>query len=129
VIKQASTVGFPEKCDNIRKEGSSVSGKEVKVFRSVAEIGRDALDSISNDGFFTYEWFRTLETQQSFQVSPLYVAVYDEGKLVAVAPCFADLFDDYFLFAFAKITCCFVIRHFVVAARFCSRRVSRRSLF
>jgi predicted N-acyltransferase len=73
------------------------SGKEVKVFRSVDEIGKDAIDSISNDGFFTYGWFKTLETQKSFDVRPFYIAVYDEGKLVALAPCFADLEDHFFI--------------------------------
>ena len=79
------------------KSSSFVSGKEVRVFRSVDEIGRDSIDSISNDGFFTYGWFKTLETQKSFDFRPLYIAVYDEGKLVAVAPCFADLEDHFFI--------------------------------
>jgi predicted N-acyltransferase len=79
------------------KSSSFVSGKEVRVFRSVDEIGRDSIDSISNDGFFTYGWFKTLETQESFNFWPLYIAVYDEGKLVAVAPCFADLEDHFFI--------------------------------
>jgi predicted N-acyltransferase len=79
------------------KFSSLVSGKEVRVFRSVDEIGRDAIDSISNDGFFTYGWFKTLEAQKSFNFHPFYIAVYDEGKLVAVAPCFADLEDHYFI--------------------------------
>jgi predicted N-acyltransferase len=73
------------------------SGKEVKVFRSVDEIGKDAIDSISNDGFFTYGWFKTLETQKSFDVRPFYIAVYDGGKLVAIAPCFADIEDHFFI--------------------------------
>jgi len=79
------------------KFSSLVSGKEVRVFRSVDEIGRDAIDSISNDGFFTYGWFKTLEAQKSFDFCPFYIAVYDEGKLVAVAPCFADLEDHFFI--------------------------------
>jgi predicted N-acyltransferase len=79
------------------KSDSFVSGKEVRVFCSVDEIGRDSIDSISNDGFFTYGWFKTLETQKSFNFRPLYIAVYDEGKLVAVAPCFADLEGHFFI--------------------------------
>lgn len=38
-------------------------GKEVKVFQSVDAIGRDSINSIATDGFFTYERFKTLETQ------------------------------------------------------------------
>jgi predicted N-acyltransferase len=79
------------------KDDLPVSGKEVKVFRSVDEIGRDAIDSISDDFFFTYEWFRTLETQRSFDVSPMYICVYEKGKLIAVAPCFIDLQDHFFI--------------------------------
>jgi predicted N-acyltransferase len=72
-------------------------GKVVKVFRSVDEMGRDAINSIAdNDAFFTYEWFKTLETQRSFPVSPYYLGVYDECNLVAFTPCFIDLTDNYF---------------------------------
>jgi predicted N-acyltransferase len=74
-----------------------ITGKEVKVFRSVDEIGRDSIDSIADDGFFTYEWFKTLETQESFDVSPLYLAIYDESKLIAFAPCFIDVLGRYFV--------------------------------
>lgn len=81
----------------LAKPSSTVSGKEVKVFRSVDEIGKDSIDSLSDDGFFTYGWFKTLETQQSFDFSPIYIAIYEEGKLVAVAPCFADLQDHFFV--------------------------------
>jgi hypothetical protein len=70
--------------------------KEVKVFRSVDVIGRDSINSIANNSFFTYEWFKTLETQNSFRTSPIYLTVYDEGKLVAFAPCFLDPLDTYF---------------------------------
>jgi hypothetical protein len=74
-------------------------GKGVNVFQSVDEIGRDAVNSIADDAFFTYGWFKTLETQQSFRISPIYFAVYDEGQLVAVAPCFIDLLDHFFRYA------------------------------
>ncbi|MGD0643947.1 MAG: GNAT family N-acetyltransferase [Candidatus Bathyarchaeia archaeon] len=72
------------------------STKEVKVFQSVDDIGREAINSIADDAFFTYEWFKTLETQQSFRVSPFYLAVYDEDSLVAFTSCFIDLTDAYF---------------------------------
>ncbi len=64
---------------------------ECKVFRSVDAIGRDSINSLSEDGFFTYEWFKTLETQQSFHISPFYLAVFEEDKVIAVAPCFVEL--------------------------------------
>ncbi len=64
---------------------------ECKVFRSVDAIGRDSINSLAEDGFFTYEWFKTLETQQSFRISPFYLAVFDEDKVIAVAPCFVEL--------------------------------------
>jgi predicted N-acyltransferase len=69
---------------------SMLSGKEVKVFRSIDEIGKSTMDSISDDPFFTYGWFKTLETQQTYKYSPIYVAVYDESKLVCVAPFFIE---------------------------------------
>jgi len=71
--------------------------KKVKVFRSVSEIGRESIDSISNDGFFTFEWFRTLETQQSFNIAPIYIGVFEDGNLEALAPCFIDLQDHFFI--------------------------------
>jgi predicted N-acyltransferase len=64
---------------------------ECKVFRSVDAIGRDSINSLAEDGFFTYEWFKTLETQQSFRISPFYLAVFDEDKVIAIAPCFVEL--------------------------------------
>lgn len=72
---------------------SVFSGKEVKVFRSINEIGKDAIDSISDDPFFTFGWFRTLETQQTYDVSPIYLAVYDESKVVGVVPLFVELIE------------------------------------
>jgi predicted N-acyltransferase len=81
----------------LAKPSSLALGKEIRVFRSVDEIGRDSMDSLSDDGFFTYGWFKTLETQQSFDCCPFYLAVYDKDKLVAVAPCFADLQDHFFV--------------------------------
>jgi len=52
---------------------------------------------MSNDGFFTFEWFRTLEAQQSFGVAPIYIGVYENGSLEALAPCFIDLQDHFFI--------------------------------
>ena len=68
-----------------------VMALECKVFRSIDAIGRDSINSLAEDGFFTYEWFKTLETQQSFGISPFYLAVYNEDIVIAVAPCFVEL--------------------------------------
>ena len=69
------------------------SGIKVKVFRSVDEIGKDMIDSIADDPFFTYGWFRTLETQQTYKVSPIYLAVYNESKIVGIVPLFIQLME------------------------------------
>lgn len=66
------------------------SGKEVKVLQSIDEIGKSVMDSISDDPFFTYEWFKTIETQQAYKGSPIYLVVYDESKVVCVAPLFIE---------------------------------------
>ena len=71
--------------------------KEVKVFRSVYEIGKGAIDYLADDPFFTFGWLRTLETQRSFGIEPIYVAVYQDGVLEALAPCFLDLLDHFFI--------------------------------
>jgi predicted N-acyltransferase len=74
-------------------KSSVFSGKEVKVFRSIDDIGKITMDSIADDPFFTYGWFKTLETQQTNKVSPIYLAVYDESNLVCVAPLFIELIE------------------------------------
>jgi predicted N-acyltransferase len=69
---------------------------ELHVHNSIDELSADQIDSISDDPFFTYGWFKTLERQKDFKVSPFYIAVSTQGKLVAFTPCFIDLFDQYF---------------------------------
>jgi predicted N-acyltransferase len=70
--------------------------EEVKVFRSIDEIGKTAVDSLAVDGFFTYGWFKAIETQSSVKMTPIYIAVYNGGKVVAIAPCFVDSIGDFF---------------------------------
>ena len=72
---------------------------KLRVFNAIDEIGKDQIDSISNDFFFTYGWFKTLEEQKDFKIAPFYIAAYEQDKLVAFAPCFVDLLDHYFLHA------------------------------
>ena len=73
-------------------------GLDVKVLRSVDDIGKAALNSVADDGFFTFEWFKTLEQQSPSIVDPYYVAVYRENEIVAFAPCFIDESDSYFYY-------------------------------
>jgi predicted N-acyltransferase len=71
--------------------------KEVRVFRSVCEIGKETIDSLSEDPFFTFGWLRTVETQRSFSMAPIYVGVQEDNKLEALVPCFFDLPDHFFI--------------------------------
>jgi len=67
-----------------------VMGKEVKVFKAIDEIGKESVDSIADDGFFTYGYFKTVETSKAFNIELLYLSVSDEGKIVAIAPCYIE---------------------------------------
>ncbi len=70
---------------------------DTKVFKSVTSIGRTAVDSIVDDGFFTYGWLRTLEiSKPPIKLDPFYLSAYNNGNLVAFAPCFRDIADQYF---------------------------------
>jgi predicted N-acyltransferase len=69
---------------------------QVKIFKSVDDIGKDSFDFLSNDGFYTYGWFKTVETTSAFKLDPFYVTVFEGGKLAGFAPCFLDLEDTYF---------------------------------
>lgn len=73
------------------------SDVETRVFKTVDEIGKEALDSLVDDPFFTYGWFKTLETSKPpINLDPFYVTAYDKGELVGFAPCFRDVADQYF---------------------------------
>jgi predicted N-acyltransferase len=69
---------------------------DARVFKTVDSIGREAIDSLVDDGFFTYGWFKTLEKSKLFNLNPYHVAAFDKGNLVAFAPCFHDVADQYF---------------------------------
>lgn len=68
-----------------------VARQEVKLSKTIDAIGKEAIDSIADDGFFTYGYFKTLEKAKPFDMVPLYLAVYDEDKMIAAAPCYIDL--------------------------------------
>ena len=73
------------------------SGIDTKVFKSVDDIGRDAIDSLVDDGFFTYEWLKTMEVSKPpIDLDPFYVTAYDKGNLAAFTPCFRDIARQYF---------------------------------
>jgi predicted N-acyltransferase len=69
---------------------------DTKVFKTADGIGREAIDSLVDDGFFTYGWFKTVETSKPINMDPVYVTAYDKGILVAFTPCFYDVADQYF---------------------------------
>jgi predicted N-acyltransferase len=60
---------------------------QIRVYNTVDDIGKESIDSIADDGFFTYGWFKTLEVSNPFNLKPFYLAVYDGSRIVAVAPC------------------------------------------
>jgi predicted N-acyltransferase len=68
--------------------------EEVRVFQSVDDI-RESIDQLSNDSFFTYGWFKTLESFGMLP-EPLYLTASREGSTIAVAPCFIDKINDFF---------------------------------
>lgn len=70
--------------------------KDVRVLRTIDDIGKENVDSISEDGFFTYGYFKTLETAKPYNIVLFYLAVYDGGNVVAVVPCYVDLDDRFY---------------------------------
>jgi predicted N-acyltransferase len=66
----------------------------VKVYHSVDDIG-DLIDQLSNDSFFTYGWFKTLESFGRLP-EPLYVTLSHDGDTIGIAPCFKDKVNDFF---------------------------------
>jgi len=74
------------------------SARTVKAFKTINSINKEEIDSIADDGFFTYGWFKTLETSQPMKIDPLYLIVYEADKIVAFAPCFIDKENHYFIF-------------------------------
>jgi predicted N-acyltransferase len=69
---------------------------DVRVFKTVESIDREAIDSLVDDGFFTYGWFKTLETSKLISLNPFYISVFNKSKMIAFAPCFRDVADQYF---------------------------------
>jgi len=83
---------------NSEVERRMLAGYNVRVFNKVDAIGKDPIDAISDDPFFTYGWFKTLETSKPIKSDPLYLTVYDGSSLVAFLPCFIDSVYPYFVY-------------------------------
>jgi predicted N-acyltransferase len=67
---------------------------KVKVFNRVDDV-RESIDQISDDSFFTYEWFKTLESFGMLP-KPFYMTITNEGEILGIAPCFIDEINDFF---------------------------------
>lgn len=66
---------------------------EVSVFHTVDAV-KDSIDKISNDSFFSYGWFKTLETFGMLP-EPLYLVITQDRDTVGIAPCFVDKINDF----------------------------------
>jgi predicted N-acyltransferase len=67
----------------------------VETLTSIDEIGRQPIDSLGDDGFFTYEWLKTLEIARPFEASPNHFVVYEKDHLAAIALCFLESTSQY----------------------------------
>jgi predicted N-acyltransferase len=68
---------------------------KVEVLTTIDDVDKTALNDLSDDGFFTHEWFKTLETSKPFKTIPRYFVVYEKGELAAIAPCFIEYEAQY----------------------------------
>jgi predicted N-acyltransferase len=71
----------------------------IKVFRDISNIGQEAIDTLVDDGFFTYGWLKTLELSKHTNLNPFYITAFNDDQLVAFTPCFHDLADGFFRFS------------------------------
>jgi hypothetical protein len=71
---------------------------KVEVLKTIDEVEKEQINSLSNDGFFTYEWFKTVEISKPLKIIPKYIAIYEEEKIIAFAPCFIEFTAQYFTF-------------------------------
>jgi predicted N-acyltransferase len=72
---------------------------DVKVFKSISKLSPEEINSVSSDAFFTYEWFKTLESSKSSNICPVYFVAYAQDKVLAIAPCFIDKLDQFFYYS------------------------------
>ena len=67
-------------------------------FSSVDSIGKQEINAIAKDPFFTHGWLKTLETANLIEHTPVYVTVYEDKKLAAFTPCFIERIGKNFSF-------------------------------
>ncbi len=67
---------------------------QFKTLKNIDLIGRTALNSIADDGFFTYEYFKTLETTKSSPFKPFYLVICNKDKVEAIAPYLIEPFNN-----------------------------------
>lgn len=63
-------------------------GYKIKIFSSAEEI-KDFLNENAKNVFFSYGWFKTVESM-NIKTKPYYICMYSYNKLVAVASCFTQ---------------------------------------
>lgn len=78
---------------------SIIKSLRIKEFRTIEDAKREQIDSLVDDGFFTYGWFKTLESTKKINLKPFYLAAFNKDKMVAFTPCFLDIDDQFFRFA------------------------------
>jgi len=71
---------------------------KVEGLKTIDEIEKESINLLSDDGFFTYEWFKTLETSKTFEITPEYFVVYKGDEVVAILPSFIEYTSQYFTF-------------------------------
>jgi predicted N-acyltransferase len=67
---------------------------EVRVAHTV-DVLNESIDRLSDDSFFTYGWFKTLECFGRVP-EPIYLTLSHEEETIGIAPCFIDKTDDFF---------------------------------
>jgi predicted N-acyltransferase len=66
----------------------------INVYHSIDCI-KDTIDKLSDDSFFTYGWFKTLESFGRIP-QPLYLTANNAGQPFGLVPCFVDRVNDFF---------------------------------
>lgn len=67
----------------------------IRIFSNVDLMGKGSVNSISDDPFYTYGWFKTLEEHKRLELSQFYISVYYRNNLVAFAPCFFEPLESF----------------------------------
>jgi len=122
--------------NDLKKGARPISAKngvilviDTKVLKTIDSIGREALDSLVNDGFFTYGWFKTLETSKLFNLNPFYVtiSIFAMAKMLFLTwkKCWTYATD----YISVEIMFCCVTRLHVIEPKFSSEMVSMKDCY